>query len=66
MERALDPTERHSLGAHYTPRRYVERLVLPTVIEPLRREWAAAQAASATRLDEGKGKRRLTRPARSC
>ena len=55
LERALDPTERHSLGAHYTPRRYVERLVLPTVIEPLRREWAAAQAASATRLDEGKG-----------
>ncbi|GAB2469715.1 hypothetical protein GCM10011375_40340 [Hymenobacter qilianensis] len=55
LERALDPSERHSLGAHYTPRRYVERLVLPTVIEPLRREWAAAQAASATRLDEGKG-----------
>ena len=60
LERALDPTERHSLGAHYTPRRYVERLVLPTVIEPLRREWAAAQAASATRLDEGTGKKALT------
>ncbi|WP_254846629.1 type IIL restriction-modification enzyme MmeI [Hymenobacter sp. CRA2] len=46
LERALDPKERHSLGAHYTPRRYVERLVLPTVLEPLRREWAAAQAAA--------------------
>jgi len=57
LERALDPQERHSLGAHYTPRRYVERLVLPTVIEPLRREWAAAQAASAQRLEEGKGKK---------
>jgi hypothetical protein len=57
LERALDPAERHSLGAHYTPRRYVERLVLPTVIEPLRREWAAAQAASATKLEEGKGKK---------
>ena len=57
LERALDPSERHSLGAHYTPRRYVERLVLPTVIEPLRREWAAAQAASAIRLDEGTGKK---------
>ena len=34
LERALDPTERHALGAHYTPRAYVERLVLPTVIEP--------------------------------
>ena len=56
LERALDPKERHSLGAHYTPRRYVERLVLPTVLEPLRREWAAAQAASARRLDEGQPK----------
>ncbi|MBC6988998.1 class I SAM-dependent DNA methyltransferase [Hymenobacter sp. BT491] len=53
LERALDPRERHSLGAHYTPRRYVERLVLPTVLEPLRREWAAAQAAGARRLEEG-------------
>lgn len=57
LERALDPAERHSLGAHYTPRRYVERLVLPTVIEPLRREWAAAQAASASRLDEATGRK---------
>ncbi|WP_229380044.1 class I SAM-dependent DNA methyltransferase [Fibrella forsythiae] len=56
LERALDPRERHSLGAHYTPRRYVERLVLPTVLEPLRREWAAAQAAAAQLLGEGKDK----------
>ena len=53
LERALNPKERHRLGAHYTPRRYVERLVLPTVLEPLRREWAAAQAASAQRQDAG-------------
>ena len=46
LERALDPDERHALGAHYTPRAYVERLVLPTVIEPLRAEWANAQAAA--------------------
>ena len=46
LERALDPTERHALGAHYTPRAYVERLVLPTVIQPLRAEWANAQAAA--------------------
>ncbi len=56
LERALDPRERHSLGAHYTPRRYVERLVLPTVIEPLRREWTNAQAAAARQLDEDKPK----------
>jgi hypothetical protein len=37
LERALDPDERHALGAHYTPRAYVERLVLPTIIEPCAR-----------------------------
>ena len=46
LERALSPTERHALGAHYTPRAYVERLVLPTVVEPLRADWANAQAAA--------------------
>ncbi|MCG6121199.1 MAG: hypothetical protein MEP57_00620 [Microvirga sp.] len=39
LERALDPRERAKLGAHYTPRAYVERLVIPTIIEPLRAEW---------------------------
>jgi len=48
LERALDPVERHKLGAHYTPRAYVERLVMPTVIEPLRDEWEASQAAAYT------------------
>lgn len=46
LERALDPVERHKLGAHYTPRAYVERLVMPTVIEPLRSEWETAQAVA--------------------
>ena len=46
LERALDPTERHSLGAHYTPRAYVERLILPTVMEPLRAEWSNTLAAA--------------------
>ena len=53
LERALDPRERHKLGAHFTPRAYVERLVIPTVIEPLRDEWAAAQAAATQREAEG-------------
>ncbi len=56
LERALDPGERHKLGAHYTPRAYVERLVLPTVIEPLRAEWSDAQAAALTLSAEGKEK----------
>ena len=56
LERALDPAERHSLGAHYTPRAYVERLVLPTVIEPLRERWANVQAAALLLANEGKAR----------
>jgi len=54
LERALEPQERHKLGAHYTPRAYVERLVLPTVVEPLREEWTNAQAAALTLYRQGK------------
>lgn len=43
LERALNPKERHSLGAHYTPRAYVERLVRPTIEEPLRSDWQIVQ-----------------------
>jgi hypothetical protein len=46
LERALHVDERHALGAHYTPRAYVERLVLPAVIEPLREQWSIAQASA--------------------
>jgi hypothetical protein len=53
LERALQPRERHKLGAHYTPRAYVERLVMPTVIEPLREEWEASRTAAV--MLEGSG-----------
>ncbi len=51
LERALDERKRAELGAHYTPRAYVERLVVPTIIEPLRADWEAA-LAEAHALDE--------------
>ncbi len=54
LERALDPTERHRLGAHYTPRAYVERLVMPTVIEPLREDWRSVQTAAVALARAGK------------
>ncbi|MFM2431964.1 MAG: hypothetical protein RLZZ511_3177 [Cyanobacteriota bacterium] len=44
LERALDSKERSKLGAHYTPRSYVERLVRPVVMEPLRDRWEIVQA----------------------
>jgi hypothetical protein len=57
LERALDPAERHKLGAHYTPRAYVERLVLPTVIEPLRTEWSNVLAAALSQAEAGRAAR---------
>jgi SAM-dependent methyltransferase len=46
LEQALDPTERRRLGAHYTPRAYVERLVIATIIEPLREDWQLVVATA--------------------
>ncbi|MCX6623720.1 MAG: class I SAM-dependent DNA methyltransferase [Acidobacteria bacterium] len=54
LERALSERERHALGAHYTPRAYVERLVIPTVVEPLRRDWSDVQTAALTLERAGK------------
>jgi SAM-dependent methyltransferase len=53
LERALDPDERHQLGAHYTPRAYVERLVIPTIVEPLRADWSDVIAAVSELVDTG-------------
>ncbi len=53
MERSLEADERHTLGAEYTPRDYVERLVLPTLIEPLRREWEQVRAQAWQASDRG-------------
>ena len=50
LEQALSERERTRLGAHYTPRAYVERLVVPTIIEPLREDWDVAQSEAIGRL----------------
>ncbi|MCP5547354.1 MAG: class I SAM-dependent DNA methyltransferase [Akkermansiaceae bacterium] len=52
LTRALDSRERHKLGAEYTPRAYVERLIRPTIIGPLRDEWDAVRVAAATLHEE--------------
>lgn len=54
VERALNNRERHKLGAHYTPRPYVERLVIPTIIEPLRSDWQNVQAAAIAHAEKGR------------
>ena len=54
LERALDKRQRHKLGAHYTPRAYVERLVVPTIIDPLRSDWRDVQAAAVALAAQGR------------
>ncbi len=54
LEQALDPTERLRLGAHYTPRAYVKRLVEVTVMEPLRADWQVALTKAELAKEDGK------------
>jgi hypothetical protein len=41
FERGLDPDKRSQLGAHYTSREMIERLIEPVVRRPLLEEWRA-------------------------
>jgi len=50
FERGLDPDKRGQLGAHYTDRASIERLIAPVIREPLWAEWRGVKAAIATRL----------------
>jgi hypothetical protein len=65
LERALDPRERHRLGAHYTPRAYVERLVRPTIEELLREDWELVQVEARRLEREGRSSGDDSRRARS-
>lgn len=49
LARALSPKDKGKLGAYFTPRAYVERLVTATVIDPLREDWRHALAAAEER-----------------
>jgi len=54
LEGALDDVQRARLGAHYTPRAYVERLVVPTIMEPLREDWRNVAVAAEKLNSEGR------------
>ena len=47
LEQSLRGDERARQGAHFTPRAYIERLVEPTMMEPLREAWRAVRAGLA-------------------
>ena len=53
LESALEDDERHRLGAHYTPRAYIQRLVDATFGHDLRRQWAEVEADLAALLEHG-------------
>ena len=57
LEQALDKKERRKLGAHYTPRAYVQRLVDVTIMEPLRADWQAALTKAETAREDGDEKK---------
>ena len=51
FERGLDPDKRSQLGAHYTDRDKIMRIVEPVVTRPLLAEWETAKARIATMVE---------------
>ena len=64
FERGLDPDKRSQLGAHYTDRDKIMRIVEPVVVRPWLAEWESAKAgisASLESADAAKSKATKTR-----
>ena len=51
FERGLDPSKRSQLGAHYTDRDKIMRIVEPVVIRPWLAEWETAKGEIASSLE---------------
>ena len=54
FERGLDPNKRSQLGAHYTDRSAILRLIAPVLLDPLRRDFEETKARVTSILAEGK------------
>ncbi|MFE8034654.1 class I SAM-dependent DNA methyltransferase [Thiohalocapsa marina] len=52
FERGLDPDKRAQLGAHFTDRESIMRLVDPVVLDPLRAEWTAIKPDIQRHMDK--------------
>ncbi|MDG4553090.1 MAG: class I SAM-dependent DNA methyltransferase [Candidatus Competibacter sp.] len=57
FERGLDPDKRSQLGAHYTDRASIERLIAPVIREPLWAEWVLVRTEMVRLLGAKKPKR---------
>ena len=53
FERGLDPSKRSQLGAHYTDRQSIMRIIDPVVIASLVREWQTAKIEISALLNKG-------------
>ena len=51
FERGLDPNKRSQLGAHYTDREKIMRIVEPVIVRPLLAEWETAKAGIADMVE---------------
>jgi len=56
FERGLDPAKRSQLGAHYTDRASIMRLIDPVIREPLLSEWEVVKADIHKDKSKAKGK----------
>jgi len=54
FERGLDPAKRSQLGAHFTGREDIERVVDAVVMTPLRRDWEESRATIESLLTTGR------------
>ncbi|HPA06682.1 MAG TPA: class I SAM-dependent DNA methyltransferase, partial [Candidatus Hydrogenedentes bacterium] len=54
FERGLDPAKRSQLGAHFTGREDIERVVDAVVMTPLRRDWEETRATIESLLTTGR------------
>ena len=51
FERGLDPEKRSQLGAHYTDRDKIMRIIEPVIVRPLLAEWESEKAGIAAALE---------------
>ena len=67
FERGLDPDKRSQLGAHYTDRDKIKRIIDPVIVHPLLAQWETVKsriADSLKRADAAKSKGAATRQRR--
>ena len=57
FERGLDPDKRSQLGAHYTDRDKIMRIIEPVIVRPLLAEWETEKAGIVAALEQSEAAR---------